>query len=513
MGDTQLLFLKSVDRVRGSTSDATFTLHPPIPRGGKWKALSFSMLSAIGPLNNTSIDVEFTTTTSNTLYTQGPPYIPIGARTYKTTKYPATLSPMQPTSLYDDVMEWRPVTPLFDVEKDILQPPSPTITPSYWLLNQFTPPGFSETNNGAFSMSAASQLATLIQQSIRIAIAEGMGNRMNNAQLRFSAEDPGSLKLEMTANNFFYVGSVPVGSGASAWQPYTTVDTNVVDFAKLFHIVPPGATVSHLNAHGDTKYVVTPPPDPVEFTDIDFRKNMYRTVFTNRTNRWAFIMFWDPAFGVSRSSVLPPPLNDPDYSGDFPPWPLDLKFKINGTIAYLFGLEPNRWQKVAVPPNRFTENAFWNQRFVVYPPSVQIFNEFKDRLNYFETYLGKEFATYAPTGLVPAPPTLLVELSLLTDHQTRSAKEKMSRVAMAIPLPASATDVIQYTNSSIDWSSQMRQERISEISVRLTNWLGEELNSEKTLPPGVESIEAFNSAGLPTTPDWTMEIAFESSAE
>ena len=200
------------------------------------------------------------------------------------------------------------------------------------------------------------------------------------------------------------------------------------------------------------------------------------------------------------------------------------QFYYDAAAAYQLNYNPRYFYSYYAPWNPTTRYPYWiststGNNPTLYEPARPVYPRWPDEdmwpayeldgLSYDEARIWRlppTVAQYSPDARVPAPPTIYAEISLLNDHQTRHATNRPSTVGMAIPIPGSATDTIQYTNTTIDWANARGQERISQFSVTLTSVDGKPLNNPNTLPP---PSPWGTSAYFPDTPDWTMELAFD----
>jgi hypothetical protein len=496
------------------------------------------MLGAIGPRNDTSIDVETSmhygrsVTGPADMRSAGPVTPVVTARLY-----PALNDLIQPHSLYEDVCGYEPIAgtesggfitvpgfyeSLTQTERSELGLPQETPTPAAWLYPQYTPTGWSEsTGAGNAGPSGITQIAHLIEASIQqqirvVADAAWQGTAQKGPYV-------------FTVNPDYEGGIVQstLLSQDTAWdtpeelinEPCNRGVTATMDYGALFRIVPPGATVSHTCSGGcQIKGIPSEdtPTDPKYVLPVTYS-------FTNKSQRWAFVYMFDT---IQNQVILP---GGDTASGRYcAPWMRTLRFRINDpTVAGLFGLESGEWMDVKVPKfevgTKFStdDTAYWdgsgyqmsvNARWPETYMWLSSLNWFRETYDTFEATkkveLPGDTASYSPKSLVPAPPSLTVQIDLISGLQTRYANNKPTSTVMIVPMPFAATDIIQYTNTTVDWSLQRRTDRISQFRVTLLDGEGNELNSSSTLPP-YDLADYPYAALIPETPDWTMEIVFE----
>lgn len=540
MPETQQLLVYSRDRVQGDTTNCTFNISPPIERGSNWKILEWSGSALVGPQNNTSIDVTVTYATNYDCTVVQP--------VYTTRKYPALNPIVQPNSLYDDYCGFLSTEPNYtaaNLESQLnfpIQHPSP----APFLYTQYVLTGYAETG-GATSVSAQTQLAANLQWSLRQAIAEavvGWCNQVtpadNSAYRDTSVTKAGMVFPPDSVLGAYSGNAVRYQDFGYPSAPQYVVqchwyDTWVLDIPSLFHVVPPGATISHLSTSCSTVPAVSGgpgnpqyPPAPTSSTEL-VQGTVY--TFTNTSSAYAFVFMPDDALAMNNNITDPGTLPGP-YN--MPPWVTNLTFTINGTMARVFGLQDGVPFSVAGLPTRdpnytFADQANGHNYLLPRWPArknIGMYNTVNDvGYNRAPTFMaidspqsnaGKtisvptSFATFAP-GLAGIPaPVLNIYCSLMVDHQTRTTNVGpgggVTTLALRVPLGTDASQQVSYLNTTSDYPNTVRQERISQISFQLALENGDLLNSAQTLPPGFYNIS--NGALVPSYPEWTMAMAF-----
>lgn len=577
----ELIFVSSLQRSSGDPSNCTFDINPPVAgTRGKWKILTFQMLGAVGPPNDTTVEVRMSYKGhSPTQALEGIPVVTAAAKTY----YPALNDLILPGSLYDDKCGYEPVQgyvlplngeltenspvlnggPFNEPIAEALTPQmkdefgitDPKPTPAAWLYSQYTPAGWSESNGGAIAPSGVDQIAAQIQHCIRTYIAETLLPECTSSKNPTAARTVYEPRTATLRTRYVYKWTRyeddPPSNYPEECEAWATSDVgedaqNVaahwnIDWPQLFRMVPPGATVSHVCSAG---------LGGVRDRDQPLWSGQYLLPvtyeFTNVTNKWAFVFFYDTAMNFLMGKKAG------GSARAYTPWLVSLEFRIkNPAVCRLFGIEPGVWQNVGVPgpatratfDNNFQNRPYlWMDKTARWPTEYcwpdQFLNQRGwdmggtdlDRKKWNFLYgqspnvpyvmkLVPTVAEYAPKSVLPPPPMLAVHVDLIGGLQTRFANNEPSTVAMLVPLPTVATDVIQYTNTTTDWSLQRRTDRISQFRIYLTDGEGVPLNNEATLPSGYQNRISDNNtgaidrssgyAGVFSTPDWYMEIVFE----
>ena len=502
MSGTQLMFLRSRDRIAGSTTDATFNISPPIDRGKVWKIQEWQGQALVGPRNDTVIEVALDWTGA---------WDPASAAktTYRANVYPSLGPIVQKQSLYDDYLGQTSTAANFTPANlaDIGYS-QPTPTPAPFLYTQLALPGFVESNAaGAAPPSAQTQLAMALELAIRKVIAQAVFSYCGGANF-YPQVDPDNGRAGYSLR----------GGAVSRFDvyPYNTLvakdflsyDAWYPDVASMFHVVPPGATITHLSQSFSVPVPANGVTPPAPAADAPLVPGT-RYTFTNTSSRYAFIFLYDDAFNVSAG----------DASGltGLPPWVTALSFIIHGEMARVFGLEPGvevavegmrprdpnwtpgsgapRWPlRSAINIGGGTGTGWYPNAWTNTPKTVTV-----------PSYL----ATFAPASVVYQTPRLDVYCSMLRNHQTitSSAQGGLTTLCLQIPLGGDASALIQYQNNSSDFSNSNNQEIIGQFSIRLALDTGEEINSPNTLPPGVDAATA-EGALFVDFPEWVMQLAF-----
>lgn len=498
------MFLRSRDRTSGSTTDATFNISPPIDRGKVWKIQEWQGQALVGPRNDTVIEVALDWTgawdPANSAKT-----------TYRASVYPSLGPIVQKQSLYDDYLGQTSTaanfTPANLADIGYAQP---TPTPAPFLYTQLALPGFVESNAaGAAPPSAQTQLAMALELAIRKVIAQAVFSYCGGANI-YPQVDPDNgragyrvlPRLSPGASASFLYGTISYVA-----KDFLFFDTWYPDVASMFHVVPPGATVTHLSQ----SFAAAPPADGVQpaapAADAPLVPGT-RYTFTNTSSRYAFVFLYDDAFNASN--------NTSTGTTQLPPWVTALSFIIHGEMARVFGLEPGvevavqgmrprdpgytpgygapRWPLRGTPNILGASGDHYPNLWTNVPQNVTV-----------PSYL----ATFAPASVVYQTPRLDVYCSMLRNHQTitSSAQGGLTTLCLQIPLGGDASALIQYQNNSSDFSNSNNQEIIGQFSIRLALDTGEEINSPNTLPPGVDAATA-EGALFVDFPEWVMQLAF-----
>lgn len=537
-GNTQLLFLRSQNRVSGSTDNAFFNISPPIERGKNWKVLSWSGLPLVGPLNNGYVDVQFSFSTA---FDPGadvaPTVIP------PTRIYPALQNLVQPLGPYADYCGFFSDEPNYTATNkadNFISTGSPTSCA--WLYTNFSMPGYVETT-GNQPPSSYSQLLACIQFSIRRAIAQGIASYMTasfppyapgvqpqscagnilDLERGFAGMNvPPQSSIDFDQGRLFVqkYGSSGPGPGIYYIGEVTRWDSWVVDIPSLFHIVAPGATVTHVSTTSATQA----PNDGTAplATDPLLAGSTY--TYTNNTSRVAFVFMPDDGLAVrAAQTFLGIGVNTPYF---FAPFLTALSFRVHGNVASVLGLPQDTWIGVGgmalAPPFEGSVFGFSDLRVPRWPLRTAFGDYSGSTLpdfctNQFYVQSGAfgsitvpaAMAYYASTIALYQPPVLDMFCSLLIDHQTMTTSNVggTTTLCLQIPLGESANNVVSYLNTTADFSNTVRQELISQFSVSFKLDSGEPLNSLQTLPPGVDGTTA-DGALFVGFPDWTAEIAF-----
>ena len=496
------MFLRSKDRIAGTTTKATFNISPPIDRGKVWKIQEWQGQGIVGPRNDTLIEVavEWTGEWNPTT----------GAKTvYKGQVYPSLGPITQKQSLYDDYSGQTSTAANFTAANlaDIGYY-QPTPTPAPFLYNQLTLPGFVESNaSNASPPSAQTQLAMALELSIRKVIAQAVFAYCGGANF-YPQVDPDNGRA-----GFIVRGGAVARVEVYPYVPldaqnFLSYDNWYPDCAAMFHVVPPGATVTHLSQSFSVPVPadgVTPSPPAADAPLVPGT----RYTFTNTTSRYAFIFLYDDAFNVAAG----------DATGltNLAPWITGLSFIIHGEMARVFGLEPGvefsvqgmRPRDPNLSPSSTTPR--WPLRSAVNVGGGTAANCYPNLWkNTPSTVIVPSYlATFAPKSVVYQPPRLDVYCSMLRNHQTiaSSAQGGLTTLCLQIPLSGDANQVIQYQNNTSDFSNSNNQEIIGQFEIRLALDNGEEINSAQTLPPGTDP-NTVEGALFVDFPEWVMQFAF-----
>ena len=531
----QIVHLRSQDRVGGTVTDPVFNLTPAIDRCKNWKLLEVQCQPVVGPVNNTTIDVVFDWSRDWRLATQEPRVEIYGL-------YPSLGPLVQTRSLYGDYVGWASSADNFNpTELEDIDFPAEKPTPAPFLYTRFTPYGYTDSGGGTANSSAAGQLAMCIQLAVRKAIAQGLYGYNTqptyvgvptNPQLKARYLDTyngyGGFAITpandstLSGNLLQHTSVFGIDTTDYAYGENTAFDTWAVDVPGLFHIVPPGATITHLSTTCQSTIQNTDGTYPTPGADTPLNRGT-EYVFTNRTSRYAFVFMPDDGLACAQFVTGSNPLDN-----NYPcvPWILGLSFRINGELAKVLGVPPGEWVDVPGLPPRATNNPFvgapgnirvwrwplrvnWNYSTDADHQHTQPTAFLDD--NAAPIAVPANYASYAPKTQIYITPKLDVYCSLLLDHQTMrsSFNGELSTLLLQVPLGDDGNAVVQYQNNTSDFPNRTRQEVVGQFSLRLGLDTGEELNSQRTLPPGTD-LATVEGALFTEFPDWSAQMAFES---